>query len=139
MNATTITKEEIADVQHSYGRCLMNGDVIDTFYNNFLSGSTEIAKKFADTDFEKQHRLLRHGINLMIMYADGQLAGESGLQRIKESHSQNKYDIDPHFYEQWKRSLIAAIAKHDHKFNDDLKEEWYHVLNTGIEYIKSGY
>lgn len=126
-------------VQNSYGRCLSSGKLLETFYENFLSGSKDVADKFRNTDFEQQRKLLRHGINLMIMYAAGNIAGQTGLKRIKESHSRGRMNIEPRFYVLWRAALMKAIATHDRDFNNDVKAAWEEVLDKGIAFIKEGY
>ncbi|ELR71119.1 hypothetical protein C900_03083 [Fulvivirga imtechensis AK7] len=130
---------KITLVQNSYGRCLSSGKLLETFYENFLSSSRDVADKFRNTDFEQQRKLLRHGINLMIMYAAGNIAGQTGLKRIKESHSRGRMNIEPRFYALWKAALIKAIAEHDRDFNVEIKAAWNEVLDKGIVLITEGY
>ena len=133
------TTDKITLVQNSYGRCLNNGNMLETFYQKFLSSSNEVAERFKHTDFEQQHKLLRHGLNLMIMYAAGNFAGQSGLRRIKESHSRARLNIEPRFYILWKGALLNAIIQHDKKFDRETREAWNEVLDKGIEFVTSGY
>ncbi|UII23986.1 globin domain-containing protein [Fulvivirga ligni] len=132
-------EEKVKQVHDSYGRCLRNGNLVETFYNLFISSSNEVAKKFANTDFEKQQKLLRHGLNLMIMYADGNIVGKSGLSRIQQTHNRHQLDINPKFYPIWKRNLIKAVKQHDPDFNAEIQTSWEQVLDRGIEYISKGY
>ncbi len=136
---TLLKNESLKLVQDSYGRCLANGDVLETFYNQFLESSPVIKAKFAKTDFEQQKKLLRHGINLMIMFAADNLAGQTGLKRIRESHNIHHLNISPALYVFWKNCLLYAIQKHDAKFNSEVWLAWNEVLKKGIDYIKSGY
>ena len=129
----------VKDVQASYGRCLANGDVIQTFYNNFLMTSDQVTEKFKHTDFESQKKLLRHGINLMIMYADDNIAGMAGLKRIQQSHSRRGLNITSNFYQSWKMSLLKALEQHDRKFDEDIRNKWGVVLDKGIAFIAEGY
>jgi len=129
----------VTNVQNSYGRCLGNGDLISTFYDIFLASDPEIKKKFTKTDFDKQKKLLRHGLNLMIMYAAESYAGKAGLKRIQESHNKHNLNIDPKYYMIWRQSLLKAIEKHDRLYNKQVKNEWLTVLDKGIDFIRSGY
>jgi len=51
--------QKASNVQNSYGRCLSNGDLIETFYDIFLSSDPKIKERFANTDFANQKKLLR--------------------------------------------------------------------------------
>ena len=139
METTVDLDEKIAMVQNSYGRCLASGDVLETFYQEFLKSSPEIKVRFANTDFDNQKKLLKHGINLMIMFAGDGFAGQSGLKRIRESHDHNHLNIKPELYGLWKSCLMSAIKQHDYKFNDLVEASWNAVLDKGIDYIKFGY
>lgn len=139
MEATIGLDEKIAMVQNSYGRCLASGDVLETFYQEFLKSSPVIKEKFVNTDFNNQKKLLKHGINLMVMFAGDGFAGQSGLKRIRESHDHNHLDIKPELYNLWKQCLMSAIKKHDYKYNHLVESSWNAVLDKGINYIKSGY
>ncbi|QSE96339.1 globin [Fulvivirga lutea] len=132
-------QDKISIVQNSYGRCLASGDVLDTFYQEFLGSSPEIKERFKNTDFEKQKKLLKHGINLMIMFAAENLAGKSGLKRIRESHDSKHLNINPKLYDLWKFCLLQAIKSHDYKYNNLVESSWNNVLDKGIRYIKEGY
>jgi len=135
----TLDKTSIDEVQNSYGRCLNKGNFIASFYERFLANGPEIASKFEKTDFDEQHKLLRHGINLMIMYASDNVVGTSGLKRIKESHSKARLNIEPRFYEVWKQSLLDTVADHDRKYDFSVRMAWSDVLDKGISYIAAGY
>ena len=75
----------------------------------------------------------------MIMYSSGKVAGQAGLQRIKETHSRAQLDIEPRFYRMWKNALLKAIPLHDEKYGPTVGKAWNEVLETGIQYIKQGY
>ena len=134
-----IKENTLAIVHNSYGRCLANGNVIETFYKKFLSSSPKVAERFKNTDFNEQNKLLKHGLNLMIMYSRGNFAGQAGLKRIKETHSRTKLDIEPHFYQLWKAALLKTIPLHDQKYDPTVEEAWDKVLEMGIQYIKQRY
>ncbi len=126
-------------VKNSYGRCLTDGNMIETFYEKFLASSPEVAEKFRNTDFSEQNKLLKHGLNLMIMHYSGSVAGQSGLKRIKDTHSRVKLNIEPRFYHLWKTALLHTIPLYDKQYDESVREAWNEVLESGIEFIKQGY
>lgn len=137
MNTELVSSTKIA--QKSYSRCLVGGKLIDRFYEIFLATSSKIKERFTNTDFDKQKHLLRHGINLMIMYAEGNVVGKSGIDRIRKTHNRHQMNISPEYYSLWKLSLIKAISEIDYEFNAEVEQAWNKTLDVGIEYIKSGY
>ena len=48
-----IKEDTLTIVHNSYGRGLANGNVIETFYKNFLASSPEVAKRFKNADFNE--------------------------------------------------------------------------------------
>lgn len=134
-----VDKHIVMAVQDSYGRCLVKGDLFQHFYDLFLASSPLIKARFAHTDFDGQKKLIRHGINLMIMYAANNPAGKSGLARIRDSHNQHKLNIPPMYYAYWKRCLLQAVKDYDPKATADLMEFWNQLLDVGIDFISSGY
>ena len=73
-------------VRESFGRCLLSGDLFQYFYDRFLQSHVEVPKKFRNTDFDQQKRLLHDVINLAIMFAEGNSVGHYGIERIAKSH-----------------------------------------------------
>ena len=135
-----IDHEEIFNL--SYWR-VIQGQVdgvpfIDGFYDRFLACSPEIANKFANTDFDKQKRML---LLSMIHVASYFASGESGqvLEDLARKHSQKELDIEPHLYDYWLESLLSTVENYDPEFNEDVRESWRTVLTPGMEYMKSQY
>ena len=127
----------IENVKNSYGRCLGSPDFFDRFYDVFLKSNPKIPVLFSKTDFTEQKKLIRHGINLIIMYADGNIVGMSGLKRINETHN-GSLNIDHSLYAYWKESLMQVIREYDERFDFRLENEWSEVLDKGISFITKG-
>ena len=132
-------KDAVLRVRKSYGRCLAQGDVIGRFYAVFLDADPAIRAKFAHTDLEQQKRLLRLGVTYLIMYANGDYAGQSSLNHIRDTHGQHFLNIKPDLYEIWQASLLKTVAEFDPEFSADLERDWKTVLAPGIAYITAGY
>ena len=130
---------EAEHVRKSLGRCVLKGDIIGRFYEVFLESHRDIKPRFADTDFDAQRKLLRQGLNLVIMFARGNPLGRQGLARIRESHNQSGLNVPPALYPYWKQSLIQAVSELDPEWSDELQREWELVLQAGIDHITEGY
>lgn len=127
----------VAAVKESYARAIKN--VMDRFYEIFLASSPEIAPRFAKTDFAVQKDLLRHGIQLVLMFAEGKQIGQNGLKRIRSSHDKNHLAIEPRLYGLWKSSLLQALSETDPEFTPELKTQWDAVLQHSVDFIVAGY
>ena len=129
----------ITEVKESYSRCCVNPKFFDLFYANFLGSHPSIAPMFAKTDMTKQKSLLRQGVSMMFMHLSGNSDGTTGMDRIGESHSKKKMNIDPNLYGYWIDSLVKTVKACDEKFTPSLEAEWKTALRAGVDRIISFY
>ncbi len=120
---------------HSYGRCTMNPKFLDRFYEIFLGSHPAIGPMFRNTDFSKQKALLKTGVSMMVMHANGEAFAADSLQRIGKSHGPAELNIDPNLYQYWIDSLMAAIKECDKEYTENLGVEWRKILRAGVDYI----
>jgi hemoglobin-like flavoprotein len=125
----------LAEVKESYSRCCVHPRFFDLFYEAFLASHPTIAPMFAKTDMAKQKSLLRQGVSMMLMHLGGNTVGTTGLDRIAESHSKKKLNIDPHLYQYWINSLIKSVKECDQKMTPALEAEWNKTLRSGVDRI----
>jgi hemoglobin-like flavoprotein len=129
----------LVEVKESYSRCCVNPRFFDLFYETFLRSHPTIAPMFAKTDMVKQKSLLRQGVSMMLMHLGGNTVGTTGLDRIAESHSKKKLNIDPNLYQYWITSLVKSVKECDQKMTPALEAEWKKTLRTGVDRIVSQY
>jgi len=126
-------------VKLSHARCIQSQSFLDDFYNSFMGSSQEVRQMFVNTDLEKQKSLLKDGITYLIMYDADNIIGKIALKNIGEIHNRNQKNIEYKFYPIWTKCLLQTVAKHDPKFDDDIKLAWDSVLIRGIDFLKSQY
>jgi hemoglobin-like flavoprotein len=129
----------LAEVKDSYSRCCVNPKFFDLFYDNFLASHPTIAPMFAKTDMAKQKTLLRQGLSMMFMHLSGNSVGTTGVDRIAESHSKKKLNIDPNLYDYWINSLVKSAKACDVQMTPALEGEWRKILRGGVDRITSQY
>ena len=122
----------------SLGRCLNHGGLLKRFYELFHK-YPEVAEKFRNRDMGIQDGALRNGINLAIMFAEGNPIGKNGIHRIRKSHCRDELDIKPYMYPLWLDSFIEAVSEIDPNFDDEIEREWRSLLQKTIDYIVEGY
>ncbi len=132
-------KEDIAKVRLSYGRAIAKRGFLERFYNVFLSSDPGIAKKFANTDLDKQQELLAMSVNMVILFPQENKIAKNAVNRIRTSHGSSVLAIEPRFFDLWRESLILSVSEHDPEFDDDLGAAWQKVLQVAIDYIVAGY
>jgi hemoglobin-like flavoprotein len=121
-------------------RCVQNGDFLDSFYNHFMASSEDIKSKFAQTDFDRQKKVLQDSLFLM-MVAAGTDKGPAHkeLEKLAERHSSRALDIKPEWYTNWLDCLLEAVSEHDPEYSPEIDASWRFALADGIELLKSRY
>ena len=126
-------------VQASYDRCSTADTFFDTFYDIFLAKSSEIAQKFTHTDFRKQKQLIKASLVMMIRLGTGEAAAQRIIERVGESHSRTKLDIQPEFYTLWLDSLCETVKQHDPDYSAALEAQWREQMQPGIALVTCRY
>ncbi|MFP3874598.1 MAG: globin [Thiohalophilus sp.] len=128
------------DLHQSYGRCLHNGGFIERFYDIFLDSHPEVKNAFANTDFDRQRRLLRRTLSNSIMYAAGSNIVKREVDKMAEIHSRRGHaPVQPHLYDNWLNSLIKAVGETDPQFDSKLESRWREAMGKIIGHFSSQY
>ena len=131
-----LTAEQLNLVQRSYGRLLGHTDFFDRFYEIFMSSDPDVAPRFKNTDMERQKHLIRHGVNLVIMYAQGNPAGESGLERIRETHGpKGPLNVPARLFVRWEASFLKTVEAFTPEPPEGLMPAWKAVIRQGVGYL----
>ena len=91
--------------QHSYTRCLRAPDFFTAFYGRLLSSDPAIPPMFANTEFPRQHKLLQHGLGLLLSYS--KRPDPALLERIAARHSAGGVDVP----EKWLLGSLDAFFR----------------------------
>ena len=124
----------------SYERCLAKDDFIDRFYVRYVASNEIVAQKFANTDMEKQKKMLKASL-LMIMalrLAEPEEA-INYFRRIGVMHGRKHHDIGPEFYDLWLTCLMTAVEECDDQYSLEVDTAWREILASGIGIMKSMY
>ncbi len=127
------------EVEESFERCILKGDVMERFYALFMDSHPDIKPRFASTNFDSQKRLLRQSIGLAILHARNNPVGRIGINRLARSHGKSGLDIPPRLYAYWKQSFIQAVSEFDEEFSESLRTQWDAVLQKTIDDVVAGY
>lgn len=127
------------DVRLSFARCEENGDFAATFYAVFMNSSPEIAPHFAHTDFERQHRVLRDSVHMMVSRDVADPEFRSLLSRLGVAHGRDGRDVQPKLYELWLDSICEAARKLDPDWSDELERKWRVRLRAGMQVVMAAY
>jgi hemoglobin-like flavoprotein len=123
--------------QNSYSRCLRAQDFFASFYERLLSSDPAIPPMFAETEFPKQHKLLQHGLGLLLSYANK--PDDTLLERIAARHSAGGLNVPPDMYDVFVDVLLATVRQHDPHFDDEVETAWREAVRPGIAFMQARY
>ena len=132
-----MTPSDVEIAEASYRRCADDPAFYTTFYERLLAGDPRVPEKFSGTDFDRQHRLLRHGLGLLLIYA--KRPNEALIDRIAVRHSRGDVDVPPDLYPGFLTALEEALEGHDPDFSPEVARAWRSALAPGIAYMQSRY
>lgn len=134
MTARPVTNPVLDLAQASYARCLAAEPAFfRTFYDRFLASDPAIPPHFAKTRFDKQDRLLQHGISILLVYA--RRPDPSLLQRLAERHGPRELNIPAPLYVQFVDSFVATVRQYDPAFDGSVEAAWRSALAPGIDFM----
>jgi len=132
-----VDKANPAVAKASYDRCCHAPDFLQTFYRNFLTACPEAVPLFAHTDFERQNKLLRHAVGLLLIFPNQPAKEPTLLSRVAERHSRRDLNIAPALYRPFIDSLIDTVRQFDREFTPSVEEAWRETVAPGVEYMKA--
>ena len=105
------------------------------FYEVFSASSDEVAHKFADTDIDKQVRVLQKAMFHLISFYLVKNTNHF-MEDIALSHDQDHLDINPELYDLWLDALLQTVAEMDVQAREGTELAWKIVMMPGILYLK---
>jgi hemoglobin-like flavoprotein len=133
-----MSERDVELFNDSIERCSGKPEFLRRFYTLFLASSDAVAKKFARTDLQKQARMLKTSLYIM-MLSGGESERAIHLERLAGRHSRAELDIRPELYDLWLDRLVAAVKEFDPLFGAETETAWRRVLQPGIDFMKSRY
>lgn len=112
---------------------------MDLFYERFLNSSDEIAEKFKYTNFERQHKMLLHSLEVAAEATQGDHDALHMLTEQAELHSRDNLDIRPALYRNWLEAIIETAAELDPRWDEIIEAAWRTVLEHVIFHMSSKY
>ena len=135
-----VDQETIQVFDRSLRRCNANPGFLDLFYETFLSASPKVKERFANTDFERQKRLLHASFYLILLASEDPENGpERYLEHLASRHSVHDLNIGAELYDIWLDSLLAVVKECDPEFDASVEEAWERMMGIGIDYMLRRY
>lgn len=132
--------QSVQKARDSLSRCNQRPEFLERFYELFIDSSPDIRKKFENTDFEVQKKVLRDSLFLMLSAA-GTTVGYAHVQleKLAKRHSHNDLGIKPEWYALWLDTLLQTVAEFDPDYSDAIDAAWRDSMKEGIELLAAGY
>ncbi|MFO0683750.1 MAG: globin [Sandaracinus sp.] len=121
--------------ENSLTRCLASPTFLKRFYARFMAAHPDIAQRFQHTDLDKQVRVLRASLYMMLRAAAGHEDGIAHLRDVGRTHGARNLDIHAALYDTWLDSLIAVAREVDTTFDDATEHAWRENLAPCITAI----
>ncbi len=135
----TEMREAMTEARASYERCAQVPRFVDDFYDRLFEVLPEARVRFAQTDFDRQRKLLRHAIGLLLSFPSERDGEPNILSRIAERHGRKDPAIEPVFYGPFLESLIDTVKRHDPACTPAVDQAWRTTLTKGFAYMQSRY
>lgn len=136
-----MTEKEAEIFNDSFERCKSNADFLDYFYETFMDSDNDIKEKFTHTDFKKQKANVVHSIYVLMSLASNNASSSEveDMTQIAKLHNRQHLNIEPHLYDCFLQSILAAVKKYDTRYNPQIESAWRKMMQYGIEFMKSHY
>jgi hypothetical protein len=131
------TARELASA--SYQRCCESPEFFAAFYRNFFQVCPAAAPRFAATDFERQHKLLRHAVGVLLIFPKEPAVEPTVLTRIAERPTRRDLAVPAALYAPFVDSLIATVWQHDRAFTPEIERAWRGTVEKGVASMTSRY
>ncbi len=131
-----MTRDEVAELfNDSLGRCNLDPNFFQRFYERFFACDAAVPALFAATDMAGQISMLRASLNMIMMSSLYPEAPRQFLDHTVMTHSKRKIPL--HLYDAWLQCLMATVAETDPNYNEVVKAAWLTTLHSGIDYMKT--
>ena len=128
-----MSQMQVQLAEASYHRCAESAAFYTSFYRHLLASDPRIPPMFASTEFERQHRLLKHALGLLIIFA--KRANPALLDRIADRHLE--VGVGDELYPFFVESLVRTVAELDPEYTPQVGEAWRVAMEPGLEYMRS--
>jgi hemoglobin-like flavoprotein len=123
--------------EESYRRCSSVPGFFAALYELLLASDPRIPPMFAATRFERQNKLLQHGLGVLLIYA--KRPNPVLLDRIAQRHSRADVNVPPELYPRFVEALVRAVERFDPQYRPEVADSWRRAMEPGIAYMQSRY
>jgi hemoglobin-like flavoprotein len=120
----------------SYARCNRNPHFMPLFYERFLEKDETFHAMFAKIDMEKQMKMVKASLLIIMLAATSEQARET-VKMFGKRHGPDGLGIKPLDIDIWFECLIDTIKECDPAYNQSVDQAWRQCFNEGISIMKA--
>ncbi|HEX9620089.1 MAG TPA: protein kinase [Polyangiaceae bacterium] len=121
--------------RESFRRCHAHQQFYSFLYDQLFDLCPEVRPLFANTNFRRQHDLLRHAILLLLVFPEQRGPEPTILTQVAERHSSRHLGVKPEHYAAFVEALVASVEAFDPEFYPGLGDAWRRAVAEGIGYM----
>ena len=121
---------------NSYQRCLRDPQFFYTFYDVFWQKDDKFRQMFANTDMDKQIKMLKLSI-VMLMLSTTSKESRALFNNYAERHGPGGLNVAPIDFDIWLDSLLETVAQTDPLYTDDVDSAWRQCFANGLAMMKA--
>jgi hemoglobin-like flavoprotein len=130
-----MVEHDIEQAEESYRRCVNAAGFFPAFYELLLASDPRIPPMFAATRFDRQNKLLQHGLGVLLIYA--KRPNPALLDRIATRHGRGDLRVPAELYPRFVEALVSAVERFDPEFGPEVANSWRRAMEPGIAYMQS--
>ncbi len=123
----------------SLERCAESPRFIPSFYERFMGSSEDVARRFQDTNFDVQTRMLLRSLLLVADASDGDVKALQELAERAHTHDRAHLDVPPALYDLWLEAILETASEYDPLWTPKVAESWRLILGFAIRYMTRRY
>jgi len=126
---------ELSEVQESLARCTVRGGFAARFLALLGEGQATLARALAAGDPADQRRVVRRGLQLMLLYAQGAPMAATLLDRIVDGGGATALAVRPDLHPYLVDTLMRVVREFDPAFSPALEKRWREALGAALAYL----
>lgn len=130
MTPPPVLSHQVELANASYARCQRAPEFFRAFYDRFLASDATVPPYFATTSFDKQEKLLQHGLSMLLIFA--RRSNPNLLNRLVERHGPGDLNIPARLFPVFVDSLLATVTEFDPDCDAATLEAWRATMAPGI-------
>ena len=117
--------------RQSFRRVTRRAGFFDSFYDNFISRSEEIAEFFRNRDMPQLKHKLQETLQMLADTAEGRPGAGLYIEMLGRIHQ--RLAVQRRHLCMWEEALLETVECYDDEFDSEVQAAWREVVESVIE------